>query len=196
MTALKISNIVYGRQNVRNRVFYRLHTLDGPDTYGIPETVVLNRWRCRVRQNYRFCGHRLSPNVWKGVAVAFGTDVQTVCHLGLEDIQYVLDHMRDLLRTLHFKMPSAVALKALFGVVGPERLAQILCRHTSPDREGRYGIPDLFLYSVEQVTGRYADAHFIEVKRPGEQVRSDQTEEMEFLRSLGLHARVLRLIER
>jgi hypothetical protein len=38
-------------------------------------------------------------------------------------------------------------------------------------------------------------ARFVEVKRPDEEVSEDQHEEIEFLQSLGLHARVFRLQE-
>jgi hypothetical protein len=39
-------------------------------------------------------------------------------------------------------------------------------------------------------------ARFVEVKKPEEAVSGDQHEEIGFLRSLCLHARILRLVER
>jgi len=39
-------------------------------------------------------------------------------------------------------------------------------------------------------------ARFVEVKKPEEELSQDQKEEIAFLQSLELHARVLRLIER
>jgi hypothetical protein len=44
--------------------------------------------------------------------------------------------------------------------------------------------------------GRPTMARFVEVKKPKERVSKDQKEEIEYLRSLGLQARVLRLKER
>jgi hypothetical protein len=63
-----------------------------------------------------------------------------------------------------------------------------------------YGLPAAAtlhaLFAVDQESGDYHSAHFVEVKKPREHVSKDQREEMAFMVSLGLNARVLRLIER
>jgi hypothetical protein len=75
-------------------------------------------------------------------------------------------------------------------------LKAIVARHTDPARVENFGTPDLFLYATENKTGKVSIARFVEVKKPEEQLSDDQKGEINFLQSLGLHARVLRLIER
>ena len=63
-------------------------------------------------------------------------------------------------------------------------------------RVNRFGTPDLFLYSVSVAKGDLSFFRLVEVKRPRERISQDQQEELDFLISLGLPARVLRLSER
>jgi hypothetical protein len=87
-------------------------------------------------------------------------------------------------------------LHALFEVCGASRLKQLIVRHNDPARQDRFGTPDLFLYATDNSTGKAAIARFVEVKKPEEPLKPDQSEEIAFLQGLGLHARVLRLDER
>lgn len=87
-------------------------------------------------------------------------------------------------------------MHALMSIVGLEWLELILQCHADPVRAGRSGVPDLFLYAVKSTSGDYGVARFVEVKRPRERLSAAQFDELEFMRSLGLPARVLRLQER
>lgn len=68
-------------------------------------------------------------------------------------------------------------------------------KHTSQEHEGRSGVPDLFLFAINNVTGIPSVARFVEVKKPGEKISQDQIDEINLLNSMGLHARVMRLVE-
>jgi hypothetical protein len=100
------------------------------------------------------------------------------------------------MREAHSTLPAANVLKALFEHCGVKRLRAIVARHTDPARVENFGTPDLFLYATDNKTGKVSIARFVEVKKPEERLSDDQKEEINFLQSLGLHARVLRLIER
>ena len=45
--SLGISNIVYGRRNLNGRVEYLLDNSDGPQSFQIPEQIVLKRWKAK-----------------------------------------------------------------------------------------------------------------------------------------------------
>jgi len=53
-----------------------------------------------------------------------------------------------------------------------------------------------FLYAIEGSSNHPTFARFVEVKKPEEPASRVQLEEIDFLNKLGLHARVLRLVER
>ena len=93
-------------------------------------------------------------------------------------------------------LPEAGALNALLQACGPSSLAALTARHNDPVRHDRYGTPDLFLFATDEKTQRVTIARFMEVKKPEESVSRDQREEIAFLQTLGLDARVLRLVER
>ncbi len=196
MPALRISSIVHGRCFTGTRVSY----LVDPHGAGIaragPETLILKRWRKRKREGYTFSGGRLGPNTWRGVDLVFASDAGAACALDVNGIEARLGPMRDRLRSHHYSLPAAATLHALFAILGPHRLRKLVERHLDPSRAERYGTPDLFLFAVDQESGDYHSAHFVEVKKPREHVSKDQREEMAFMVSLGLNARVLRLIER
>lgn len=196
MPSLHISHIVYGRESVGNRVHYFIDTADQEGGKGIPERVVLSRWRKRKRPGYLFSGTRLGPNIWRAVVVVFGTDAKAMAGLDVADISDAQARVKAVLVDQQYELPSPTGLHALFVTLGSVRLQSIIDRHTRPTHADRYGTPDLFLFSTELSTGRYADAHFVEVKKPRERISDDQKEEIAFLASLGLKARVLRLIER
>lgn len=92
-------------------------------------------------------------------------------------------------------LPHASILHALIQTVGQSRIKAIVDRHNEPSRAERFGTPDLFLFAWLNATGLPTMARFVEVKKPRERISPDQSEEIKFLKSIGLKARVLRLIE-
>lgn len=195
--ALRISHIVYGRQTSGNRVVYLVDPKGQGDECAVPESVVLKRWRKRQFPGHTFSGERLSATLWRAVARAFGVNASALCQMSLSQIKVQSVAKRSTLEEEDFlKLASPQTLFALFTVVGPQRLQAILDKHLSPAHEGKSGIPDLFLYATSQSTGLPVIARFVEVKKPEEAVSKIQLEEIDFLNRQGLHARVLRLIER
>ncbi len=195
--ALRISHIVYGRQPSKNKVLYLVDPKGQGEERAIPESVVLKRWRKRQFPGHTFSGERLSPTLWRAVAKAFGTKAKALCKLTLDQIAVTTENSRELLRADGFlKLASPKTLHALFAVCGPERLQAILDKHMSAEHKGKSGIPDLFLFATNQSTGLPSIARFVEVKKPEESVSAVQMAEIAFLNQMGLHARVLRLVER
>ena len=194
--ALRISRIVYGRENVGNKVKYLLDPKGHGERKEIPENIVLIRWRKRRFPGYTFSGDRLGPNVWRGLGIAFGDKPRTSWFSWSEQqIEAKLRESKESMGLYRSSVPSASAIHALFQICGPERLSVIFKRHLDPMREGVYGTPDLFLFARDK-SGRECMGRFVEVKRPDERFKDGQLEELAFLQSLGLHARVARLIER
>ena len=193
--ALRISHIVHGRQLVGNRVYYRVDPKGIKDLMAVPETVVLRRWRARHFPGYSFSGTRLSSTLWRAVGLALGADAKYLCRLTPAIISEIVDQQRTVLRAHHFALPAPDALHALFTVFGPDRLQAVLNRHLAPERGNLSGIPDLFLFATPTGSKKPGIARFVEVKKPEEAVSNAQLAEIDFLNSLGLHARVLRLME-
>jgi hypothetical protein len=194
--SLRISHIVYGRELRGNRVVYLLDPKGKGTEKGIAEQVVLHRWRRREFPGYKFSGARLSPNLWRALPLVLGTDAFRWVELTPDEIREQTDRRRDELRRSHLTVPSENVTWSLFQVCGGDRLARIVGRHNAPERSERFGTPDLFLYATCDETGQPMIARFVEVKKPEEAVSGDQHEEIGFLRSLCLHARILRLVER
>jgi hypothetical protein len=195
--ALRISHIVYGRQASGNRVLYLVDPKGQGEERAVAESVVLKRWRKRQFPGHTFSGERLSSTLWRAVAKAFGTKAKALCKLSLDQIAATTEASRELLTADGFlKLASSQTLHALFAVCGPERLQAILDKHLSDEHKGKSGIPDLFLFATSHSTGQPTIARFVEVKKPEEPVSPVQTAEIAFLNQMGLHARVLRLVER
>lgn len=194
--ALRISHIVRGREHAGNRVLYFVDPAGSGAEKAVPETVVLKRWRQRRETAYVFGGARLSPTLWRAVDAAFPAQGQHCCSLQLAAIRDCIARSAAARRVEHLSLPSAEALRALFAVLGPQRLETVRERHRSAEHAGLSGVPDLFLFAKDLTKDIYAIARFVEVKKPGEPLRPDQSAEILFLQALGLHARVLRLVER
>jgi len=196
---LHVSHIVYGRQAPSKRgghVSYLLDPKGRGEERAIPENVVLIRWRKRVMPGYTFSGGRLGPNLWNGLAVALGPEPKAAWLKMTEaQINDCLVESRPAMGHYKSSVPSASVLHALFQVCGLERLKALFARHLDPNRGEVRGTPDLFLYAARQ-DGKGVYGRFVEVKRPEEGFKDGQREEIAFLNSIGLHARVLRLIER
>jgi hypothetical protein len=195
--ALRISPYVYGRTAVKNRVTYLIDSKGEGTETGVPERVVLTRWRQRRFENHTFSGAKMSSTLWRAVRLAFGSDGKKICTLTLDDIQAVKDEKTAILSAAGFlKLPSASVLHALFAVCGPDRLETLLKKHSSLEHAGKSGVPDLFLYATNDLTGKPSIARFVEVKKPKEEISAEQKSEIALLNSMGLHARVIRLIEK
>jgi hypothetical protein len=194
--SLRISHIVYGREKRKSRVVYSLNPEGESTEKGIAEQVVLHRWRRRVFQGYTFSGARLSPNIWRALPLVLGADTSLWSSLTPEKITELVDRKRGELRRSHLSVPSENVTWALVQVCGGDRLRMIVERHNDPDRLEKFGTPDLFLYATCDETKQPKIARFVEVKKPEEAVSGDQHEEIVFLQNLGLHARILRLVER
>ncbi len=194
--SLRISHIVHGRERSGTRVVYLLEPKGERMEKGIAEQVVLHRWRRRVFPGYTFSGARLSPNLWRALPLVLSSDTSLWCSLTPAKIKELVDRKRSDLRRSHLSIPSENVTWALIQVCGGDRLHKIVERHNAPDRLEKFGTPDLFLYAACDETGQPMIARFVEVKKPEEAVSGDQHEEIEFLQSIGLHARILRLVER
>ena len=193
--SLRISHIVYGRMMRGTRVIYLLDPRGEGEGIGVSESVVLHRWRRRRKEGYSFSGARLAPNLWRTLSQVFPGEPSTWMSLTPEQIQARVSACREAGLTLPRSLPNAGVLQALFQVCGAERIGQLIARHMDEARADRYGTPDLFLFAMDAREGRPTMARFVEVKKPKERVSKDQKEEIEYLRSLGLQARVLRLKE-
>jgi hypothetical protein len=196
LPSLRISHIVYGRELRGNRVFYLCDPKGGGTDKKVAESVVLHRWRRRVFVGFTFSGSRLGPNIWRTLPTVFGDNPKQWQRLSIQDIEDTIEAHRVNLRAGYATLPGANVLHALFEVCGASRLKQLIVRHNDPARQDRFGTPDLFLYATDNSTGKAAIARFVEVKKPEEPLKPDQSEEIAFLQGLGLHARVLRLDER
>ena len=137
----------------------------------------------------------MGPNTWRAVDYAFGSDAEKVSKLSVEQIDAGLKDLGLDDQRHHFWLPDASSVAHLFAALGPKRLDQILRRHLSPERVDRFGTPDLFLFAKQRSEARLSFFRLVEVKKPQEQISPDQHEEIAFLRSIGVPARLLRLIE-
>ena len=194
--SLRISPNVYGRTSVRNKVKYLIDPKGGGSDMGVPERVVLTRWRMRQFPNHKFSGDKLSSTLWRAVAAVYGKNAAKICRLSkdqLEEIKVIQSQAEG--ESNYLKLPASNIMFALFFICGPKRLQVLIDKHTSKEHEGRSGVPDLFLFAVSTVTGEPSIARFVEVKKPGEKISQDQIDEIELLNSMGLHARVMRLVE-
>lgn len=196
MRPLRISNIVRGRENRRGRVLYFIDAAGKDASKAIGEQVVLRRWRAREMAGHTFGGMRLSPTVWRAIDAAFKNPARICRTTDSDTLSLMLEKLRPSLRAEDLKLPSARSLAALLEYVGAERLDRLVQRHRSFLKSRQSGVPDLFLYARKLDSGKVAFARFVEVKRPGERLSTDQMEEQTFLESLGLIAGTLRLIER
>lgn len=194
--ALRISHIVYGRENTGNRVKYLVDPNGTGDRRAIPEDVALIRWRQREMADHRFHGCRLSPNLWRAIGQAYGRDAGAICNLTQDQLETNRQVFQKDAAEHHLKVPELGVLEALISALGPKKLQAILDRHLDPARRDRFGTPDLFLFARKAGEERVAFYRLVEVKKPKERISNDQHEEIAFLRSIGVPARVLRLIER
>lgn len=194
--ALRISTIVYGRENRGKRVYYLVDHRGRGTEKAIPEEVVLKRWRKRVFTGFSFHGDRLQPNCWQAIDMLLReVPSQKWVELSEEQIRDLIVERADRLAQLKQSLPAASTIRALIHVCGVAKLEKIIGRHVGVEGGDRFGTPDLFLFACDRM-GNYSIARFVEVKRPDEVLMVTQRPEIEFLNQLGLKARVVRLLER
>jgi hypothetical protein len=195
--SLRISPNVYGRTSVGNRVNYLINPKGEGSDMGVPETVVLTRWRQRKFPNYTFSGEKLSSTLWRAIANTCRGNAKEFCSLSIEQLKQLKEKKAASKDAIgHLKLPAVSTLNALICICGPERIQVLIDKHNAKDHEGKSGVPDLFLYAKNTVTGVHAIARFVEVKKPDEPISIEQKSEIALLNSMGLHARVIRLVEK
>ena len=194
--ALRISHIVRGRTNNGGRVRYLIDPEGNDEERAIPEDVVLIRWRKRDMPNHTFHGCRLGPNLWRGVDRALGRNAEIICRLEKHTIAEAREQLNSGRLQHHLYLPDASTFKDLIAFLGPARLQSILDRHLDERRADKFGTPDLFLFARNSSTQKPSFYRLVEVKKPREHISHCQHEEIAFLRSIGIPARLLRLIER
>jgi hypothetical protein len=193
--ALRISHIVRDPINVDGRVRYLVDPDGLGDERAIPEDIVLIRWRRRKMDGHTFHGCRLGPNTWRAIGYAFGSEAEQICSLSVKQIAAGRQELGLDKDSHHFWLPDASTVASLFQALGPSKLEKILQRHLAPERANKYGTPDLFLFAKKRQDAKVSFFRLVEVKKPKERISPDQNEEIAFLRSIGVPARVLRLIE-
>lgn len=187
----------------------------------IPEEVVLGRWRRRavskgVRSHH---GCRLPPNIW-GLIGAIEPWLDFPDHersdttdsskevgrsrvpgtysaaqgpqFTRESIESALAHAVESGVALPNGETPPTAIAALLNNLPGQAIRALIERH--PCDNDPHGVPDLLLYQVTR-KGRNTSVYFVEVKRPDEALKTNQKEEIDFLRSLNLRAGVFRLRE-
>jgi hypothetical protein len=145
--------------------------------------------------NLSFKGFRLSPNIWRSVGKALGNDAKLILQLDEHSIKERFIDAKATLKEQYFPSPAAANLKFLFEGIKANRLQLILNRHLDPSRSDKHGTPDLFLFALNPINNRVSATRFVEVKKPEEPLSVVQVEEIQFLREIGLKARLLRLNE-
>lgn len=91
LRALRIARTVRHRQKVGPRVTYAVNADGSGEERGIPEQVVLVRWRRRVLDGYVFRRGRLPPSTWRALPLVLGPDVSSWSNLSVDAIRECLD---------------------------------------------------------------------------------------------------------
>ena len=196
---LPISYLVKGRRTRSdNRVEY-LVDLQGLNelSYEIPEKIVLKRWRKRKASKCHYGGMRLSPNIWRSIKEALGTDASSINKMSASDIdqRYVLAKAR--LDELDYKAVSGENIRKLVEGLAFDKFQCLLDRHNHEGRSHVYGTPDLYLWTLTPKRRDISDFKFVEVKKPNEALSDDQEAELFYLRNtLKVEAILLRLREK
>lgn len=115
--------------------------------------------------------------------------------LSVESINEMRKAASESLGHLRHSLPAPSTVYALIQVCGFGRLRLIFERHLLAIDGDPFGTPDLFLFATDR-SRRQVMGRFVEVKKLEEPFQGMQRPEIEFLQSLGLHARLLRLVER
>ena len=180
---LNISKNAYGRRtNSSQRVEYLIDP-DGDEDlgYGIPEKVVISRWKSRSNDKHSFGGIRLSPNVWRSIRLALGDDAASIHALSLEEINQKYLAAKSALKLAKFPTVSGQKIIKLCEGLGTKNFNALMQRHNHSDRCSIYGTPDLYLWALKKRTRKLSYIRFVEVKKPREPLSADQKKELLFL---------------
>lgn len=195
---LPISCSAFGRRTNKTR---RVEYLIDPKGllekgYGIPEQVVLSRWKKKSSRKIYCSGMRMSPNIWRSIYVALGTDTSVISDMSFEQINICYQRKSEELKALHYPTISGEKISYLARGLGVNNLDALLLRHNDPDRAGIFGTPDLYLWKYTYKTKEIHSIKFVEVKKPQEPLSSDQRDELEYLNNvLGIPTILFRLKE-
>ena len=194
---LRISNIVHGRRNDSGRVEYLIDSTGQNNLeFGIPEKIVLTRWRQRQHNDYVFGGMRLSPNIWRSIKLALGEDCYYISLMTIEDIQRHYEIALEALNLNNYQTVNSGNVLKLIEGLGLSKFQSLMGRHNDPSRSDIYGTPDLFIWALRRLTNKIEYVRFVEVKKPREPLSEDQKNELHYLNfELNIKARVLRLRE-
>jgi hypothetical protein len=179
----------------RARFQYRNDCLLGED-------IVLRRWRERSQSpramalRETFDGFRLKPGTWRALQACRSAGLRLDRPVNLDDLTLHLEAARVLDRDL--RAPQAGKFVPLITYLQSRKLlAKVVNR---PRIKENPGLPDLFLYR-RAADGSVYGSKFLEVKLriPAkhyiERVSAEQAAEIAFLRSLGLKAGVVYLVQ-
>jgi hypothetical protein len=195
---LPISYSVFGRRTNKNR---RVEYLIDPKGlldkgFGIPEQVVLSRWKKKSSRKNYCSGMRMSPNIWRSIRVALGNDAFSIAQMSIEEINACYHRKSDELKAHKYPIITGEKILHLARGLGSKNLEALLLRHNDMSRSGLFGTPDLYLWKSTKKTRDIHSIKFVEVKKPKEPLSSDQRDELEYLNNvLGIPALLLRLIE-
>lgn len=197
--SLGISKIALRRERKqRSRVEYFIDP--GGDEalgFGVPEKVVLQRWRQKTSKKYAFGGMRLSPNIWRSIQLSVGIDYFDEYEVDTDFIDEKNQQKKMEIKSYKYPIISGANVQKLVQGLGLKRLRALMQRHNSPTRIDTYGTPDLYLWAIRRSTQKIAFTRLVEVKKPLEPLSPDQKAELFYLRhDLGLEAGFLRLIEK
>ena len=187
-------------------MYYRLNADGSGEEFGVPERVVLFRWRKRIRKGYTFSGARLSPTFWRALPAALGPDVASWFSLDMAEVLTRIaswkakqQEARDVVQAGDTpsipKLPSADVVHAISHTCKPQTLQKLVNRHAQLAAIKESGVPDLFLFARD-ARNRVCMAQFVEVKRQKEKMRPGQTAEHAFMYDLQLPLRKFVLRER
>lgn len=168
----------------------------------IPEEIVLQRWKERSRTDpalasgTRFDGCRLPPGTWALLRAWMAEGLRSDEFARPAVLKEYAERNQAGGGTL--RAPVSSKFTHLLTFLAERKLLQcVVERERSASSPG---LPDLFLYRMD-IEGRVFGGRFVEVKRHNqrtgdrERISPTQAAELEFLRTLGLEARVVYLLE-
>ena len=158
---------MFGRAQVKIKVNYLIDPKGEGTATGTPERVVLTRWRQRKFPNHSFSCENLKLTLWRAAAIAYGKNAEKICKMSLERLQTLKKQKTESLNSSGFlKLPAASTLFSLVQICGPQIIQALLDKHTSKEHEGKSGVPDLFLYATNKLTGRPKEIHELPTLMP------------------------------
>ena len=163
---------------------------------------MLRRWRGRANTEKAktagetFDGCRLPPGTWSLLNACAKAGLRLDSAIDPTDLKLHLDAARQTHPT--WRSPTAVKFVHVIVFLRQKSvLASVLARTRTLQNPG---VPDLFLWRQDRngsVAGQFIEVkRYVQRTRVREAVSREQKEELQFLKSLGLKARVVYLLER